>query len=67
MRIDRLPRLPPVCDHPTPDTPLNNFEVFTQTWAENYISFDLKHVNWNSIVSLEPPESCAWNAGGPTI
>ena len=52
MRIDRLPRLPPVCDHPTPDTPLDNFEVFTQTWAENYISFDLKHVNWDSIVSL---------------
>jgi Peptidase family S41 len=52
MSIDRLPRLPPICDHPTPDTPLDNFEVFTRTWAENYISFDLKGVNWDSIVSL---------------
>jgi hypothetical protein len=55
MRIDRLPRLPrlpPICDHPMPDTPLDNFEVFTRTWAENYISFDLKGVDWDSIVSL---------------
>jgi hypothetical protein len=38
----------------TPDAghPLDNFDVFTRTWAENYISFDLKHVDWDSIVSL---------------
>src|SRR5579862_6787256 len=47
MRIDRLQGLPPICDRPTPDTPLDNFEVFTRTWAENYISFDLKHVDWD--------------------
>ena len=52
MRIDRLPLLPPICEHPMPDTPLDNFDVFTRTWAENYISFDLKHVDWDSIVSL---------------
>jgi hypothetical protein len=52
MRIDRLPRLPPICEHPTPDTSLDNFDVFTRTWAENYISFDLKHVDWDSIASL---------------
>lgn len=51
MRIDRLPRLPPACERPTPDTPPDNFEVFTRTWAEHYISFDLKHVDWDSIVS----------------
>ncbi len=27
-RIDRIPRLPAVCDHPTENTPAGNFEVF---------------------------------------
>src|SRR6266542_2739488 len=31
-RIDRIPRLPAVCDHPTENTPAGNFEVFAQTW-----------------------------------
>jgi hypothetical protein len=35
-RIDRIPRLPAVCDHPTENTPAGNFEVFAQTWAEHY-------------------------------
>jgi hypothetical protein len=51
IRIDRIPRIPVVCDHLTPDTPQNNFEVFTRTWAEQYISFDLKHVNWENVVA----------------
>ena len=37
-RIDRIPRLPAVCEHPTESTPAGNFEVFAQTWAEHYIS-----------------------------
>src|SRR5438093_740894 len=28
VRIDRLSRMPAVCDRPTADTPANNFEVF---------------------------------------
>ena len=51
MRIDRLPSIRQVCDRPTSDTPLNNFEVFTRTWAENYISFDLKHTKWEQTVA----------------
>jgi len=51
IRIDRLPRKPSICDQPTPDTPSGNFEVFTRTWAENYISFDLKHADWDQIVN----------------
>ncbi len=50
VRLDRLPGLPAVCEHPTPDTPMGNFEVFWRTWAEHYISFDLKKVDWNRIV-----------------
>ncbi len=51
IRIDRLERAPKVCDRATADTPLNNFEVFTRTWAENYISFDLKRANWGKVVA----------------
>jgi hypothetical protein len=50
VRLDRLPRLPAVCDHLTPNTPAGNFEVFTRTWAENYIMFDQKNVDWAEVV-----------------
>lgn len=51
MRIDRLPEMPAICNRPTGNTPLNNFEVFTRTWAENYISFELKHENWEQTIA----------------
>ena len=50
IRIERLPKMPDVCRHLTRNTPLDNFEVFTRTWAEHYISFDLKHA-WERIVA----------------
>ncbi len=50
VRIERLPRLPAICDHPTPNTPMDNFEVFARTWAEHYISFDLKKTDWIKVV-----------------
>jgi hypothetical protein len=50
-----------------PDTPLDNFEVFTRTWAENYTSFDLKRVDWDSIVSLNRSKVAPADAGGPAI
>jgi hypothetical protein len=50
VRIDRLPRLPAVCDPPTRNTPMDNFEVFSRTWAEHYISFDLKKTDWGKVV-----------------
>ena len=56
MRIDRLPRLPAACEHPTPDTPLDNFEVFARTWAEHYISFDLKNADWDKILAASRPK-----------
>jgi C-terminal processing protease CtpA/Prc len=30
---------------------MGNFEVFTRTFAEHYISFDLRHVDWNRVVA----------------
>jgi hypothetical protein len=50
VRLDRLARLPALCDHPAPNTPASNFEVFTRTWAENYILFDQKRVDWAEVV-----------------
>lgn len=50
-RINRLDRLPAVCDHPTTNTPADNFEVFARTWAENYILFNERHADWNAIVA----------------
>jgi len=51
MRIDRVARKPAACEPPTANTPADNFEVFALTWAENYISFDLKHANWDQVVA----------------
>ena len=51
VRIDRLPEMPAVCDLPAANTPLGNFEVFSRTWAENYISFDLKQTDWDKVVA----------------
>jgi hypothetical protein len=51
IRIHRVSRLPAVCDRPTPNTPEGNFEVFTQTWAENYVAFERRGVDWNAAVA----------------
>ncbi len=56
IRIDRLSRMPLVCEPLTANTPLGNFEVFTRTWAENYISFDLKHTDWDKVVAANRPK-----------
>jgi hypothetical protein len=59
LRIDRLPRLPAACESPTANTPIDNFEVFTRTWAEHYISLDLKHTDWDRIVRDNRPKVTA--------
>ena len=51
VRIDRVPALPEACRTPTPDTPGDNFEVFTRTWAEHYILFDEKKTDWAAVVA----------------
>lgn len=51
MLIDRIDRVPARCSPPTADTPSNNYEVFTRTWAEHYILFDDKHVDWDALVA----------------
>ena len=51
MIIHRIDRKPTVCDAPTPNTPLSNFDVFAQTWAEQYGFFPEKKVDWPAIVA----------------
>jgi len=51
MVIHRIASRPATCDQPTPDTPEGNFEVFAQTWAEHYISFDAKGADWAAVVA----------------
>jgi hypothetical protein len=48
--IERVPARPAACDHPAPDTPQSNFEVFTRTWSEQYILFDEKGIDWQTAV-----------------
>jgi hypothetical protein len=51
IHIRRLARLPEVCSAPTANTTLGNFEVFTRTFAEQYIAFGLRHVDWDRVVT----------------
>ncbi len=51
ISIEHIPKMPAVCAQPTQNTPAGNFEVFARTWAENYISFDRRHVSWHSTVA----------------
>jgi hypothetical protein len=49
--IRRLGAPPPQCAAPPADTPLNNFDVFARTWAEQYGFFDLRKANWRAITA----------------
>jgi hypothetical protein len=51
MVIHRIASRPATCEPPTPDTPPGNFEVFAQTWAEHYISFEAKRTDWAAVVA----------------
>ena len=51
MLIRRIEQKPAVCDNPTPDTPFSNFDVFAETWAEQYPFFTEKKTDWARIVA----------------
>jgi len=50
MIIRRIEKKPAACDTPTPNTPVSNFDVFAQTWAEHYPFFAVKKVDWAAVV-----------------
>jgi Peptidase family S41 len=48
----RVAAKPAPCLRPTvADTPINNFDVFAATYAENYPFFRLKHVDWDRVTA----------------
>lgn len=49
--MERVDALPAACSPPTANTPLGNFDVFVQTFAEHYIAFKLRGVDWARMVS----------------
>lgn len=51
--LERLPTLPETCKPPTANTPLGNFDVFVQTFAEHYVSFDRRHIDWDRAVAQQ--------------
>ncbi|WP_321471588.1 S41 family peptidase [uncultured Paludibaculum sp.] len=53
LAMERLDKLPAVCAPPTANTPLGNFDVFARTFAEHYISFDLRKVDWERAVAAQ--------------
>jgi len=51
MIMRRIDRKPAVCDQPTPNTPRSNFDIFAETWAEQYPFFAEKKMDWAAVVA----------------
>jgi hypothetical protein len=43
--------VPAFCERLTANAPPDNFEVFARTFAEHYISFDLKQTDWGKVTA----------------
>ena len=56
IHIERLEKLPSACDRPTANTPVDNFDIFARTFAEQYISFERRHIDWGRIVAEYRPK-----------
>ncbi|MEV4639838.1 S41 family peptidase [Actinoplanes sp. NPDC049548] len=54
---DLLPiaRLPETCDRPTPADPVSTFDIFWQTFAENYPFFRQHGVDWDAMRASHRP------------
>lgn len=55
----RLPALPAACAHPTPATPIETFDVFWRTFAENYPFFAQRGIGWNQVYDTYRPRVTA--------
>jgi hypothetical protein len=49
--VRRVERKPEVCEKSLPDSPLSNFDVFAETWAEHYPFFSIRGADWPAIVA----------------
>jgi hypothetical protein len=48
-QLQRLQRLPDSCTRPGPSGPLATFDVFWQTYADNYPFFAAKGIDWRAV------------------
>jgi hypothetical protein len=49
ITLKRIDEKPAVFDTPTPNTPQANFDVFWESFAENYAMFPFKDVDWSTV------------------
>jgi hypothetical protein len=49
ITLKRIDEKPAVFDQPIPNTPQANFDVFWDSFAENYAMFPLKDVDWSAV------------------
>jgi len=47
--LRRIPALPPACTRPIPKDPLTSFNVFWQSYDENYPFFAAKGIDWHAV------------------
>jgi C-terminal processing protease CtpA/Prc len=47
--LQRIEEKPSVSEQPTSNDPLTNFDVFWDTFAENYNAFPLKDIDWSEL------------------
>ncbi|GAA1991202.1 S41 family peptidase [Catenulispora subtropica] len=55
----RLPALPAACEHATPATPVETFDVFWRTFAENYPFFAQRGIDWQQVYDTYRPQVTA--------
>ncbi|MFJ9632112.1 S41 family peptidase [Streptomyces sp. NPDC101175] len=48
-KLVRVPALPTGCTRPTPKDPLTTFDVFWQSYEENYPFFAAKGIDWHAV------------------
>jgi len=48
MTVQRVDSFPAICNRTTPDDPTSTFDVFWETYREQYPFFHLRHVDWQA-------------------
>jgi len=61
--LTRLPSLPAACTQATPATPIETFDVFWRTFAENYPFFAQRGIDWKHVYDTYRPQVTATTTG----
>ncbi|MEU7484732.1 S41 family peptidase [Streptomyces sp. NPDC042319] len=54
--LRRIAKLPAACQHPTPKDPVTTFDVFWQSFEENYPFFAAKGIDWHAVRKAYRPK-----------